>query len=140
MAGKKTNKKTTEETLINEPMEITTETTEAVVEPVEEVEEVKEPTSNIVDKVEAEVIKAIENVATEVNENIADIKKQEKDIMEKIESNPAAAQTIIENEMKRVDDMIKAQTQKMESIKEELNNKKVRFVTTESWNGWGYGG
>jgi prophage DNA circulation protein len=135
MAGKKTNKNTVEETVINEPIEITTETTEAVVEPVEEV---KEPTSNIADKVEAEVIKAIENVATEVNENIADIKKQEKDIMQKIEENPAAAQTIIENEMKRVDEMIKTQMQKMEGIKEELNNKKVRFMTTESWNGWGY--
>lgn len=139
MAGKKTNKKTVEETVINEPMEITTETTETTEAVVEPVEEVKEPTSNIADKVEAEVIKAIENVATEVNENIADIKKQEKDIMQKIEANPAAAQNIIENEMKRVDDMIKTQMQKMESIKEELNNKKVRFMTTESWNGWGYG-
>ena len=87
----------------------------------------------------SEVIKAIENVATEVNENIAEIKKQEKDIMQKIEANPAAAQAIIENEMKRVDDMIKTQMQKMETIKEELNNKKVRFMTTELWNGWGYG-
>lgn len=136
MAGKKTpaqktNKKAVEETVINE-----VENVETVVEPTAEA---VPPTSNIADKVEAEVIKTIENVATEVKENIADIKKQEKKIMQQIEANPADAQNIIENEMKRVDDMIKTQMQKMENLKTELKNKKVVFTTTESWNGWGYG-
>ena len=48
--------------------------------------------SSMSEKIEKEVINTIENISTEVAENLADIKTREQNIMQEIEKNPAAAQ------------------------------------------------
>lgn len=87
--------------------------------------------------IEQEVVKAIENVSSEVSDNIAEIKTREQNIIEQVQSNPAAAQDIVEQEIKHVDEMIKKFDEKIKNLTQEVKKNKV-FTTTESWNGWGY--
>lgn len=89
-------------------------------------------------KIEEEVVKKIEEVSSEVTENIADIKTREENLLKQIENNPQAAQKIVEDEIKHVDEMMKKFDTKIQTLTEEVKNNKV-FFTTESWNGWGYG-
>ena len=118
MAGKKATKKEVE-TKINEAIESVPQM------------------SSLSETIEQEVIKTIENVSSEVAENLANIKTREKNIMQEIENNPAATGKIVEQEIQNVDKMIQTQMKKIEELAKEVKNNKV-FTTTESWNGWGY--
>ena len=70
----------------------------------------------------------------DVIEQITEIKEQEAEVLAKIERNPQGAETLIQEEFNRIDKEIE-RVQK--NIEETLNNK---VFTTNTWNGWGYGG
>ena len=48
-----------------------------------------------------------------------------------------AVETIVENEIKRVENVITSVDAKIEELAKEVNNKKFKY-TTQSWTGWGY--
>lgn len=109
-------------------------TAKAIDEAINNVPEMESMTS----KAEEQIAEAINNVMSDVNEDIAAIKEREVQIMQRIEANPEATEEIVMNELQRVDEMIKTQTAKMEELAKEVKNNVV-FTTTQSWNGWGYG-
>lgn len=126
MAEKKTSTQKVSKKAIN--------TAKAIDEAINNVPEMESMTS----KAEEQIAEAINNVMSDVNEDIAAIKEREVQIMQRIEANPEATEEIVMNELQRVDEMIKTQTAKMEELTKEVKNNVV-FTTTQSWNGWGYG-
>lgn len=126
MAEKKTSTQKVSKKAIN--------TAKAIDEAINNVPEMESMTS----KAEEQIAEAINNVMSDVNEDIAAIKEREVQIMQRIEANPDAAEEIVMNELQRVDEMIKTQTAKMEELAKEVKNNVV-FTSTQSWNGWGYG-
>lgn len=126
MAEKKTSTQKVSKKAIN--------TAKAIDEAINNVPEMESMTS----KAEEQIAEAINNVMSDVNEDIAAIKEREAQIMQRIEANPDATEEIVMNELQRVDEMIKTQTAKMEELAKEVKNNVV-FTTTQSWNGWGYG-
>lgn len=126
MAEKKTSTQKVSKKAIN--------TAKAIDEAINNVPEMESMTS----KAEEQIAEAINNVMSDVNEDIAAIKEREVQIMQRIEANPEATKEIVMNELQRVDEMIKTQTAKMEELAKEVKNNVV-FTTTQSWNGWGYG-
>lgn len=126
MAEKKTSTQKVSKKAIN--------TAKAIDEAINNVPEMESMTN----KAEEQIAEAINNVMSDVNEDIAAIKEREVQIMQRIEANPEATEEIVMNELQRVDEMIKTQTAKMEELAKEVKNN-VIFTTTQSWNGWGYG-
>lgn len=126
MAEKKTSTQKVSKKAIN--------TAKAIDEAINNVPEMESMTS----KAEEQIAEAINDVMSDVNEDIAAIKEREAQIMQRIEANPEATEEIVMNELQRVDEMIKTQTAKMEELAKEVKNNVV-FTTTQSWNGWGYG-
>lgn len=96
------------------------------------------PKVSSIEKIENEVVKKVEEVTSQVTTEINDIKAREEKILKEIETNPAAAQQILEKEIAQVDDLIKGFETKVEKLTNEVKKNKVVF-TTNSWNGWGYG-
>ena len=142
--AKKSNQKENEKELeivqdVNiENNETETAITNDVIEDAPEIEDISEPNVDMdAKKVEDEVLGMINAVASEVTENISEIKKQESKILKDIEENPESAQAILEAEINRVNDVIKNVEGQVDEYVKQIKKNKVNYTTT-SWNGWGY--
>lgn len=80
----------------------------------------------------------VEEVMTNLSAEVAEIKAQEQELMQKIEENPEKTAELIKNELERLDDVIANVDETIQKLEKEVNNKRV-FITSDKWNGWGYG-
>jgi cob(I)alamin adenosyltransferase len=126
MAEKKTNSQKLSKKAINNA--------KAIDEAIKTVPEMPSMT----EQAETKIAEAINNMVSEVQEDVVAIKEQEAKIMQRIETNPESTPEIVSEEIKKVDNMIQAQMAKIEELTKEVKNNVV-FTTTQSWNGWGYG-
>lgn len=126
MAEKKTNSQKLSKKAINNA--------KAIDEAIKTVPEMPSMT----EQAETKIAEAINNMVSEVQEDVVAIKEQEAKIMQRIEANPESTPEIVSEEIKKVDNMIQAQMAKIEELTKEVKNNVV-FTTTQSWNGWGYG-
>jgi cob(I)alamin adenosyltransferase len=126
MAEKKTNPQKLSKKAINNA--------KAIDEAIKTVPEIPSMT----EQAETKIAEAINNMVSEVQEDVVAIKEQEAKIIQRIEINPESTPEIVSEEIKRVDNMIQTQMAKIEELTKEVKNNVV-FTTTQSWNGWGYG-
>lgn len=120
----KENLKNIKETKGKEPKEVKDKTTEESVKSEETI------------KIEKEINKIVNETIDDAVGSILDVKKQESELMNKINEKPEDSQILIENEIKKVEQAIKKVTNKIENLTKQVNNKS--FMKSNEWNGWGY--
>lgn len=122
MAAKKANntKTTKPEIKEEEVVNVQIETTEEIIE--NEVDKTKEIIETIEEHLQKNIETASEIIETE--------NEKEKEFLSNIDLNQADTKVAIENEINRVDNIIK-------DLEDKMKNNKV-FVTSTNWNGWGY--
>lgn len=87
-------------------------------------------------KIEKGINKMVNETIDDAVGSILDVKKQESELMNKINETPENSQKLIETEIEKVEQAIKKVTDKIENLSKQVNNK--GFMKCNEWNGWGY--
>lgn len=124
MAKKASNKK-------NEPV------VETVNENLQE-EIINETEQQVVNPVKKEVQKVIENKTEEVKEEINNIKTEQTDFLNSLDiTQQEETKKVLTQELNKVNASIKEINGKINDLSKNFKNNKT-FITSTSWNGWGY--